>query len=105
MQTRKGAVRNDVRSRRPDHAASRFCLAKALGGYARYAESPIPVANHHLWRHMELLATRLTKDIQEQITRRVWLLRSVSIDELERKQGHIDGLEEAMRIIDEFFRK
>ena len=54
---------------------------------------------------MELLVSRLTKDIQEQITRRVWLLRSVSIDELERKQGHIDGLEEAMRIIDEFFRK
>lgn len=60
---------------------------------------------YYLRRDMELLATRLTKDIQEQITRRVWLLRSVSIDELERKQGHIDGLEEAMRIIDEFFRK
>lgn len=53
----------------------------------------------------EFFATRLNAAIQEQITRRVWLLRSVSIDELERKQGHIDGLEEAMRIIDEFFRK
>jgi hypothetical protein len=48
---------------------------------------------------------RLLEDIQDQINRRTWLLRSISTAELDRAQGHIAGLEEAQRIVDEFFRK
>jgi hypothetical protein len=53
----------------------------------------------------EHLAARLLRDVQKEVDRRTKLLRSVSTAELERAQGHISGLEDAMRVIDEFFRE